>query len=142
MRPPQAAETFRDRIKMAIATGDIKSTYKVEGIREKSIKTSDVVRWARAQKYRIPRPLRKLVTGSTHGKDLGTRETNTLLMLVGGMAAANYEWRPGGRDSASKDIETDLDKLGIKLTDETIHKYLVAAAEHLPPLKPLPPKPT
>jgi len=138
--PLPKAETFHARIKMAIATGDMKSTYKVEGIREKSIKPSDVVRWAHAHKYRIPRPLRKLVTGSKDSDDLSTREKNTLLKLVGGMAAANYEWRPGVPGSASKGIEEDLDRLGISLTAETIHKYLVAAADHLPRLPPVPPK--
>jgi len=130
--PPQKAEMFHRRIKMAIAVQDIKQTYKVQGVRERSIKPSEVVRWAQVKKYRIPTPLRKLASVVSETDPLRTTERNTLLKLVGGMAAAKYKWQPGVRGSASTNIADDLNKLGIELTDETVHKWLMAAAEYLP----------
>jgi hypothetical protein len=61
------------------------------------------------------------------------RVIESLQKLVIGMACAGYRFDPSrGRNSATSDIRSDLDKLGIHLDDETILARLREAAELLP----------
>ncbi|HMQ94296.1 MAG TPA: hypothetical protein PKA33_20270 [Amaricoccus sp.] len=66
--------------------------------------------------------------------DLGTRERESLLKLVTGMAIKGYGWDPGaGRSGTVGEIAGDLAHLGISLDPDTIRKWLRAGAELLPP---------
>lgn len=66
-------------------------------------------------------------------KPLKTRERETALKLIIGMAMAGYKYNPRmNKNTAIADITNDLDKLGIAVSDDTIRKWLNEAAEHLP----------
>ena len=66
-------------------------------------------------------------------KTLSTRERESLLKLIIGMAIAGYSYNPSAkRNDAVADITNDLEKLGIELSDDTIRKYLNEAKELLP----------
>lgn len=66
-------------------------------------------------------------------RPLVTRERETVLKLIIGMAVAGYRYDPSARRSAvSAEIASDLAKLGIPLNDDTVRKWLQEGAEHLP----------
>lgn len=67
----------------------------------------------------------------------GRRERENLLKLVIGMAIAGYRHDPGApRNTTPKEIADDLAKLGLRLGDDTIRKYLKEAADTVLPAKP------
>lgn len=66
-------------------------------------------------------------------KPLGTRERDTLLKLVIGMATSGYAYNPeDGRSSVPADIASDVEKLGLSMTDDTVRKWLKEAKALLP----------
>ncbi len=66
--------------------------------------------------------------------DLSTRERETLLKLVIGMAIAGYKYKPDAtRNVATKDISGDLGGLGIGMDDDTVRKWLKIAADEVLP---------
>lgn len=70
-------------------------------------------------------------------KPMPTRERDTLLKLVIGMAIKGYRHDPAAlRSTASKEIADDLAELGITITDDTVRKYLKQAADTALPAKP------
>ena len=70
--------------------------------------------------------------------ELGARETNTLFKLLIGMAMAGYKYSPkASRSEVPAEIASDLAKLGIGVTDDTVRKWLKhAAATVLPEVPP------
>ena len=69
-------------------------------------------------------------------KSLGTRERETLLKLVIGMAMGGYGFNLTDRkNTAPKEIADDLAELGISITDDTVRKYLKQAVETVLPAK-------
>ena len=63
-----------------------------------------------------------------------TRERDSLLKLVIGMAVGGYGFDPkGGRSPIPAQIATDMQTRGLSLSDDTIRKYLREGAELLPP---------
>ena len=65
--------------------------------------------------------------------ELSTRERNSLLKLVIGMAVGGYAYDPKReRNEAIKDIANDLDSLGIGMDVKTIRKWLREGVEILP----------
>ena len=67
-------------------------------------------------------------------KGLGTKERNSLLTLVIGMAAAWYGYDPAKtRNTTAKDISDELQRVGLSLSDDTIRAYLNEARDLLPP---------
>lgn len=66
-------------------------------------------------------------------KKIGTRERDTLLKLVIGMAVEGYKYDPlAGRNPAVSDITHDLEKQGVPLDVDTVRNWLKVAAELLP----------
>jgi hypothetical protein len=66
-------------------------------------------------------------------KPLGTRERDTLLKIVIGMALEGYKYDPkSSRSTISQEIADDLTKQGIPLDVDTVRKWLKQAAELLP----------
>ena len=62
-------------------------------------------------------------------KPLGTSERNQLLKMVIGMAMDSYGHDPKAlKSNAANQIADDLSKYGIKITDDTVRKYLKEAA--------------
>jgi hypothetical protein len=67
-------------------------------------------------------------------KPLSTRERDSLLKLVIGMAVNGYAFQPrAARSLAPSEVAGDLEKLGIGLDVDTVRKYLKQGAELLPP---------
>lgn len=65
---------------------------------------------------------------------LSNRERETLLRLVAAMAVRGYSFNPNAaRNPATKDIQDDLDHLGIGLDQKTILKWLREATDILDP---------
>lgn len=68
-----------------------------------------------------------------NGNSLKTRERESLLKLVIGMAIKGYAHDPAkGRTNTASEIAGDLLMLGIPLSDDTIRAYLQEARELLP----------
>ncbi len=66
---------------------------------------------------------------SAPAKAVGTRERESMLKLILGMAIGGYAYNPStGRNTAIKDIETDLATNGLSLSDDTIRTYLQEAS--------------
>jgi hypothetical protein len=67
-------------------------------------------------------------------KSLSTRERDTLLKLVVGMAIKGYTFDPkAGRSNVPAEIASDLEKLGIGLSDDTVRKWLKEASNSVLP---------
>ena len=67
-------------------------------------------------------------------KPLSTRERDSLLKLVIGMAVNGYGFQPrAARSPVPSDVAGDLEQLGIGLDVDTVRKYLKEGAELLPP---------
>lgn len=73
-------------------------------------------------------------------KPLGTRERDTLLKLVIGMAMGGYSYDPNQTKSdVLREIVDDLARRGIAVSDDTVRKYLKEASDKVLPRKPSPP---
>jgi hypothetical protein len=65
--------------------------------------------------------------------ELSSRERTTLLKIIIGMAMRGYNYAPRKqRNDSVAEIESDLEVLGISVSDDTIRKYLAEAKELLP----------
>lgn len=66
-------------------------------------------------------------------REIGTRETDSLLKLLIGMAVGGYRYDPqAGRNDATREIADDLVSLGLDLSRDTILKWLRQGADLLP----------
>jgi len=75
----------------------------------------------------------ELLNQSLSEKPLLTRERESLLKLVIGMAKAGYRYDPNApRNDAIGDISRDLESNGVPLDQDTIRKWLKEATNHLP----------
>lgn len=64
---------------------------------------------------------------------LKTRERDSLLKLVIGMAVGAYSYDPkAGRSPTVSEIVDDLERTGISMDADTVRKYLTEAKQHLP----------
>ena len=74
-----------------------------------------------------------MTADSSKGKEIGTRERDTLLKLVIGMAVGGYGYDPSQRRSEQvSEIADDLDRVGVGLDKDTVRKWLKEAAALLP----------
>jgi hypothetical protein len=65
--------------------------------------------------------------------ELGTRERDTLLRMIIGLAVKGYGYDPkAARSTIVPDIVSDLELAGVPVGDDTVRKYLREAAEYLP----------
>ena len=70
-------------------------------------------------------------------KPVSETERQSLYKLIIGMAIKGYKFDPKqSKSSVITDIQNDLEKLGISLSDDTIRKWLKEAASELPASKP------
>ncbi|MGI9353864.1 MAG: hypothetical protein ACR2PF_01670 [Rhizobiaceae bacterium] len=68
-----------------------------------------------------------------HKPALETRERKSLLKLVIGMAVQHYKFdQKSERPGVAYAIQNDLDQLGLKLSEDTIRKYLAEGKKLLP----------
>ncbi len=69
----------------------------------------------------------------TAPKSLGTRERDSVMKLIIGMAIQGYKYNPvAARNEAIGDICSDLAQLGLLLDPDTVRKWLREATELLP----------
>jgi hypothetical protein len=81
----------------------------------------------------VQRRFEQLESDLKKAKGLGTRERETLLKLVGGMAVAAYKHEPHAtRTTTASAIVQDLDTVGISIDEDTVRKWLKEAVEHIP----------
>jgi len=67
-------------------------------------------------------------------KPLHTKEQETLLKLISGIAVGQYGYDPkASRSPAAKEISDDLSRVGLSLDPDTVRKWLKQATEHYPP---------
>ena len=62
-------------------------------------------------------------------KSAETRRTNTLLKIIAGVAFDVYGWRPGISGSAPKDIEDATNRIGARVSEDTVRNTLADAAD-------------
>lgn len=67
------------------------------------------------------------------GEELHTKEKNTLLKLLLGLALTNYEFNPRAtRNATAREITSDLALHNLNLDEDTVRKWLNEAKELLP----------
>lgn len=82
--------------------------------------------------------VKQFADAPTLEKPLGTREKDTLLKILIGMAMKGYGFDPAAaRSQTPKEITDDMAKLGLIVTDDTVRKYLKQAADTVLPAKPV-----
>lgn len=70
----------------------------------------------------------------TKGKPLLTRERDTVLKMLGGMALKKYGYDPQAvRNPGITAIVADLDAAGVHVDVDTVRKWIREAADNLPP---------
>jgi hypothetical protein len=88
----------------------------------------------RQQEQDLEARLESATAAAPAEKALGTRERDSLLKLVIGMAVAGYGYDPAtSRSERPSEIAGDLATVGVPLDADTVRKWLKAAAELLPP---------
>jgi hypothetical protein len=76
----------------------------------------------------------ELETSQPQAKPLHTKEQETLLKMIVGMAVGGYAYDPNAsRTSTAKEISDDLLRLGLSLDQDTVRKWLKEATSHYPP---------
>lgn len=107
------------------------------------------VAWAKKRDLNFPEALAKLVpAAAADNQNTSTkptrkpadknqtalmRERNTLLKLFFCAAVDGYGYDPKAeRSPTAKEMESAFERLGIRISDDTIRKYLNEAKEHLP----------
>jgi hypothetical protein len=98
-------------------------------------KRKDALEQCRSDKSALAEQLKKISTELEETKvaPLGMRERDSLraMALVAAMSA--YGFHPGKKNTASKAISSDLYRLGLSLSEDTVRTHLKSAAEDLPP---------
>jgi len=104
----------------------------------------DLIQWFARMEYGLPEGLAETVVRIhsperveqppvMQASQYSDREKETLLKLVAAMAIRGYSFNPAlSRNPATKDIQSDLDYLGIGLDQKTILKWLREATKDLP----------
>ncbi len=95
------------------------------------VKPKDFMRWAQGLNIKFPNlivPDEKQTQTALHSK-----EKETLLKLLLGLALTNYEYNPlASRNSTAKEIAGDLGLQGLAIDEDTVRKWLNEAKELLP----------
>ncbi len=89
---------------------------------------AEVARWLTA--CGIPSVF-QFIGGKPKQESLSTKERNTLLKMIVGMAIRAYKYEPKSKNNgvAIEEIRQDLEEKGIPLSDDTIRNYLKEAVE-------------
>src|SRR5205814_10371881 len=111
-----------------------------------TMKPSPIATWAKQAGWSVPRhfdliveiatPVPATAAMATKGPDgvrraaAVSRENQTLLKLVIGMAIQGYKYDPiAKRSDIPNEIARDLQALGLKIDDDTVRKWLRLAAD-------------
>jgi hypothetical protein len=117
------------------ARGDQIADWKsIADTRERTIETyKETVESQRGMIDQLADALREAAERAPPEKGMSTRERESLLKLVIGMAIRGYRYDPAaGRNVATTEIADDLAALGIPLDQDTVRKWLREGVELLP----------
>lgn len=101
----------------------------------KPVSRSDLIKMAEKldKKPKFLFPESRNEKAKSDEKSLSTKERQTALKLIIGMASAGYKYDPSAqRSDKIPEITEDLENLGIPLHSDTVRKWLQEAAELLP----------
>lgn len=130
----------QEHIKRAIQAGELTDP----------VQPAIYVAWAKTRDLDFPEPLAKLVPAAVKADNQNTplkepkkpadknytalmRERNMLLKLFFCAAVDGYGYDPKAeRSPTAKEMESAFERLGIRVSDDTIRKYLNEAKEELP----------
>jgi len=106
------------------------------GSGEYGIVPADYLTWAKLNEFDVPTELaaevarvQTLTPKRSSDKPLGTRERDTHLKIILGMAMGGYAYNPTASKSPTvREICDDFDRLGLNLDQETIRRKLKEAA--------------
>ena len=124
-----------DLIAAVVARGNQINDWKsIADARESAIQTyEETVETQRDSIKRLTDALHEAGKRGPSEKGLGTRERESLVKLVIGMAIKGYRYDPAaGRNAATSEIADDLAALGIPLDQDTVRKWLKEGIELLP----------
>ncbi len=104
------------------------------------VKPSDYIQWLRHIKVDIPEQLNELLVQKKTNtvktdieKPLHTKEKETLLKMIAGMAVDGYGYDPAAKKSPiPSEISSGLAEQGISLDTDTVRKWLKEAAQIIP----------
>lgn len=101
---------------------------------EEAQKLIDDLRASDAQTMAVlERARNELAAAKSSDGQLSTRERETLLKLIIGMAMKGYAYDPvSSRSATPREISDDLAAHGLAVSDDTVRKWLKVAAELLP----------
>ncbi len=127
---------YRDRLKLFYAAR--KSGHLLNGWNP-----IEILEWLIRMEFSIPvslpdavhkyQGLPPLNNNNVDKMELSGLEKQTLLKLIAAMAIRGYSFNPASsRNTATKDIQSDLDFLGLSLDQKTILKWLREATKNLP----------
>lgn len=98
------------------------------GALKEPISPSAAIAWAKAKDIPIP-PELNLHQEAKAPRDLSSRERQSLLKMILGMAKAKYRYDPAARASETHQaIADDLAKQGLAIDVDTVRKWLKTAA--------------
>lgn len=91
--------------------------------------------WAKKRKYDFPTEILSQIKSTKQSvsktppenefKELSTRQKNTMLKIIYGLAMAKYNYKPDlAKNSAATNMHTSLATQGIDISAETINKFL------------------
>jgi hypothetical protein len=108
-----------------------------EGGSPPALAPSEWLAWARGKNLAIPKELDGITSATTSAplveKTFQTKERETLLKLVVGLAIKGFDYQPkAGRSNTVKEIAAALEGLGIGMDEDTIRNKLQEAAKLLP----------
>lgn len=129
-----------DLIMRSIKSGNLKAWISRREIR---LNPYDAIGWAIEKEHPLPKEYRKAyeIFKEKESKklkkkkegDLSSKEKDSLLKLVIGMAVEGYKYDPKqSRNGSITDIASDLESLGISLDQDTVRKWLKEASQLLP----------
>lgn len=128
--PVRRFATIREMIRRACASGDINCD-------EHGIAPTDYLKWANQYELAMPAELaaevariQALVQKRPKDRPLGTRERDTLLKIILGIAVGGYGYDPKQAKSQTiTEIHSDFALHGLNLDPETIRRKLKEAVE-------------
>ncbi len=157
------AQKYADLLEVAsraLLTGELKHTKGVTNCIQ--IKPSDCIEWAQSKGIEIPEKLvgklnyqmkcmkcehlkeenlllieelDKIKIENTYEKPINTKEKESMLKIIIGMAIGGYKYQPGlkrQKDSVIQDVLTDLENNGVGCCRHTIQKFIVEGCALLP----------
>ena len=131
----EKAEKFQKKL-LALSMPELKTLYEEELIKKnlEEDQNASLISLMQMQILNIGLKIKELDSSKVENKPLHTKERETLLKLVIGMAVGGYGYEPNAnRSPTAKEIADDLAIKGISIDPDTVRKWLKEASELWPP---------